>query len=294
MQKGLKILVPTSILFFLVWTIIQKWTLVFNQIASANFILLLASLVVLASTYVGGAYFWYKILQAISFQTSFKEVFRVFIVSNFGRFIPGVVLHYVVRVYLSKGLGLGVKEGLSTVFLEAYYNLAGAIIVSLLALPIAAKFFPPLWLFSVAAVVLSVVVFIQPVKVFALLPRLPYLGKYLPEVIYKNGFRGHLSLLGLSVGFFLLYGVAFFLLISAFVDNPLSRILDISGLLSASWVVGFLTPVAPGGLGVSDFSLASFLALAFRFNLFLAECLMFLLVIKLFGFDVVSSFKRSK
>lgn len=306
MKKMVKISTPLFILSFLIWTIAHNWSLVGDKIASANINLFLASLFILSLTYLGGAYFWYKILHLVSFQTSFQQAFRVFIISNFGRFIPGVVLHYVARVYLSKGLGLGVKEGLSTVLLEAYYNIIGAAMVSILALPMLAKFLPSSWLFLLVAVASLLIIFVQPVKIFALLSGFPYLGKHLAQVKYKNSFVGHLSLLGLSSALFLLYGLAFFLLSSAFVDNQMSRILDLSGLLAVSWIVGFLTPVAPGGLGVSDFSLAfllqpfydfslsSFLALAFRLNLFIAEGLMFLLVIKLFGWDVVGMFKKKE
>lgn len=306
MKKILKIITPPIILSFLIWTIVGNWSLVGEKISSANITLFLASLLILSLTYVGGAFFWYKILQAISFKTTFKEAFRVFIISNFGRFIPGVVLHYVARVYLSKGLGLGVGKGMSAVFLEAYYTLAGAAVVSILAFPVASRFINATWLLFSATVVLAVIIFFRPVKLFIMLKKAPFFGKYIPKVIYKNDLKEHLSLLGLSASLFLLYGIGFFLLSSAFVSNPLSRVLDISGLLSASWIIGFVTPVAPGGLGVSDlsfafllqffydFSLASFLALAFRFSLFIAEGLMFFLVVKLTGLNVLGIIKTNK
>lgn len=300
MQNILKKIIPAAILFFLIWTIITQWPQVKDKITAANPYLLMISFILLLITYVGGAYFWYKILQVINFKTSFKQAFRVFIISNYGRFIPGVVLHYVARVYLSRDLGLGVKEGMSAVFLEAYYTLGGALIVSLLALPWALKFVNPFWLLPLIAI-LCAVIFIIPVHIFLLLAKVPYLGKYLPTVMFKSNLKEHLNLLSLSVALFLLYGVAFFLLCSAFVYNPPSRIFDISGLLSASWVIGFITPVAPGGLGVADlsfayllqffysFSLASFLVVAFRFSLFAAEGLMFLIVLKFFGLNIVST-----
>lgn len=301
MRKILKTLLPISILIFLIWTIIQQWSFIGGKISSANPILLFASFLIIILTYIGGAFFWYKILLAISFKTPFKEAFRVFIISNFGRFIPGVFLHYVARVYLSQGLGLGAKEGISAVFLEAYYTLAGAVIVGIFALPLVIKFIDPLWLFTLSLALVAALIIISPLKLFLQLKRIPVLGRKVPSIIYKKELRTHLGLLGLSAFLFLLYGVAFFLLSFAFVPNPVFKVADVSGLLALSWILGFITPVAPGGLGISDlsfafllssfynFSLTSFLALVFRFSLFAAEGLMFLSVIKFFGFDVISS-----
>lgn len=306
MKKKLKILVPVSILVFLIWVIIQQWSSVGDKIVSANPILLFISFLFIVLTYIGGAYFWYRILLAISFQTSFKEAFRVFIISNFGRFIPGVVMHYIARVYLIRGLGLGIKEGISTVFLEAYYTLASAVIIGLLALPQLVKFINLYGVIFLSLVIFVLIVFIPPLRLFAQLKKIPYLGKKVPIVTYGQVWKNHLFLLGLSTLLFILYGIAFFLLSSAFISNPLFRIVGISGLLAISWILGFVTPVAPGGLGVSDlsfafllspfynFSLASFLALVFRFSMFLAEGVMFLVVIKIFGFDVVSKSRKNE
>lgn len=305
MKRILKIIIPVAILLFLIWTIISQWAGIENEIVAANPILLLTSFFLLVVTYVGGAFFWHSILKAVNFKTSFKQAFRVFIISNFGRFIPGVVLHYIARVYLTKGLGLGVGKGITAVLLEAYYTLGGAVIVSVLSLSIILKYVNLFWLLPVWLVFIGLVIFVLPSRIFLLLVMLPYLRKRIPAVSFKVSIKQHLFLLSLSVVLFLIYGLSFFLLSSAFFYNPLARILEITGLLSASWVIGFITPVAPGGLGVADlsfayllqplysFSLASFLVVSFRFCLFLAEGLTFLLVIKLFGLNVIDVKKKS-
>lgn len=309
MKKVLRILVPASILLFLVWTLVVHWSTVAGKITSANPIPLFISLLVLILTFIGGAYFWYKILQVLSVRISFKEAFRIFIISNFGRFIPGVVVHYVARVYFAKGLGLSVSESLSSVFLEAYYTLIGALIVSMLSLPTVLKLVTKtsvdIWLSWVLATTILVLIVVIPTKkIFVLFSRMPILGRALPPQGITGGFKEHLMLIGISTNLFLLYGIGFYLLSASLIGSSITHILDFSGLLSTSWIIGFLTPVAPGGLGVSDltfaflltpfysFSVASFLALAFRLGLLLAESIVFLVVIKLFGLEVTAPGKN--
>lgn len=304
-QRIVKALISLTILFFLVWTIFNNGSLVWNKIAAANPIFICLSVFFLGLTYLGGACLWFMILKGFSKKIEFKEVFRIFIVSNFGRFLPGVALHYVARIYLSKSLGLSVPERISAVVLEAYYTLIGGTIVAMLALPIAVRFTALPWLLYLVAVVLLAVIFIAPPRLaFLLTSKIPILGKHIPIVSGEGrASKNHLKLIGISILLFIIYGAALNILIFAFAGGSFNYLSEITGLLSASWVVGFLTPIAPGGLGVSDlsfafmlqyfynFTFASFIAVTFRFLLFAAEGIMFLLVLKLSNFDIVN-FKK--
>ena len=307
MQKIFKILIPILVLLFLVWTISKNGPLVWGQISTANLMVVSISMVFLGLTYLGGAFLWFLILKDFSEKVEFGEVFRIFIVSNFGRFLPGVALHYIARVYLSKSLGLKVSDRVSAVVLEAYYTLAGGVIGAVLALPIAVKFTTLPWILYLVAVGLLILIFMAPPRIaFLLASKIPIIGKHIPVIgIKKTNKKHHLKLIGMSVGLFLIYGTAFNILIYAFAGNSLMQLPQITGLLSASWVIGFLTPIAPGGLGVSDLSFAfmlqyfynlsfaSFIALTFRFLLFIAEGIMFISVLKLSNFDIVNFKKMS-
>ena len=307
LNRTLKFLVPVFILSFLVWTVLGQWPTVASQIINANYSLLGLALLILVLTHVGGAYFWQRILQSLSVSVPFKDCLRVFIVSNFGRFIPGVILHYIARVYLSRKLGIGTKESVSSVFLEAYYTLVGALLISIFALPVLINFikFPfsfynPFFILFIV-VLMSAIVFVSPNKFFVFFTKIPYLGNKIPKVAIKKNKSEHLWIICISSSLFFLDGLAFYFLTSAFVYNPLQRVFELSGMFSSTWIIGFLTPVAPGGLGVSDlsfafilsafynFPLASFFVVLFRFGLFLSEGTVLLFVIKLFGFNLINS-----
>lgn len=313
-NKILKILAPVLILSFLTGIIIKNWSVVQNQITEANFFFLFLSLFILTLTHFGGAYFWQKILQNLSVGIPYKECLRVFIISNFGRFIPGIVLHYVARAYLSKNIGIGVKDSLASVFLEAYYTLAGAIVIGTFALSVLVRLFTQTLLklsFSIsefelvllALAILSLIFFLPPKNVFAAVVKIPFIGNKMPQISFRKNFSEHLWMIIVSSILFFLNGVAFYFLSAAFIQTPINRVFELSGLFASSWIVGFLTPVAPGGLGVSDlsfaytlssfynFSLASFLAMVFRFGLLLSEGLVFIFVVKLSNFNLIKSSK---
>lgn len=307
MGKVLKILVPASILLFLVWIILQNWLSIREQFNHANLIFICLSLLILLLVNFGGAFFWYKILKTLSAKIIFKEALRIFIVSNFGRFIPGVFIHYVARVYLVKKLGLSAKEGISSVFLEAYYTLAGAMIVGLISLSTVLKLLSKrlLWneqLITIILIFILIFILFVPAKTICkFISKIPVMGKYVQITDIKQNFWEHLGLIIISSTLFLLYGLGFYFLSVAFLNNNLIDIISSTGLLSVSWIIGFLTPIAPGGLGVSDlsfayflspfygFSMASFLVVIFRFCLFITEGLMFLIVMKIFNLNIVSS-----
>ncbi|MDO8503262.1 MAG: lysylphosphatidylglycerol synthase domain-containing protein [bacterium] len=296
----LKITIPLLILSFLGWAIARNWSPIQERVASANYSFLVLSLLLLILGHAGGAYLWFKIL-ARGTKLNYKEAFRVFIVSNFGRFIPGVILHYVARVYLARKIGISTKEGILSVFLEAYYTLGGAILISLFALPLIFKIFNIPWqLFILVLLLVGLLIAILPSKVFRYAKKIPYLGKRIPPYPHQETFGTHTFFLIWSASLFLLNGVSFFLIALAFTNTVLSDLLVLSGLFAAAWVVGFLTPVAPGGLGVSDlsfafllttfydFPLAAFLTIVFRFGFLLSEGIIFLFIIRISGWDIIS------
>jgi len=300
-KRALKVLVPLIILIILGRAIIENWIQIQEKLVLNNPIYFLLFILCLVLTHFAGAYFWFKVTGLYSSKVSFKESFRVFVVSNFGRFVPGIALHYAARVYLSKKLGLKIKEGVSLVVLEAYYTLAGAFVLSFTAFPVVLVKIPNSWLITLLFFVALLLIFLTPPQiVFNLLKKVSYFRKIIPE--FKNfSFNWHIMLLLIPILSFFLNGLAFWFLSASLHEIELSKLIPIIGLFCISWAIGFLTPVAPGGLGVTDlslalllgsfydFSFASFLVLVYRFGLIFSEGIVFLFVVKLYGFNMVFS-----
>lgn len=309
MKSHFKLVLPILIIIFLVWTVLHSWSSLEGKLISANYLYLFLSLIILVGAQVGAAYLWYKLLPRG--KISFRESFRIFVFSNFGRFIPGVVLHYLARVYLAKKSGIGVKEVILSVFLEAYYSLLGSAIVSLLAISYVKKYLPFSQFIIIIFVVAILFVFLlSPTKVLSIARKISFMKNKIPTFEVSLSYKTHIALTIWTVFLFLLNGISFYLISRAFGQVPISNLAVFTGLFSASWIVGFLTPVAPGGLGVTDlsfaylllpffdFSEASFLSLLFRFGFIMSEGIVFLLVWSVYGrernknYTLVSSIEK--
>lgn len=296
MKKILKLTVPLLIISFLLFIVIKNWQSVDFDIKKINFSFLFLALVTLVFANIGGAIFWKSLLSFFSFELSFKQALRIFTISNFGRFLPGVAIHYFARIYLSKSSGLSLAKSTSTIILELYYTFCGGLITSLFSLNFLLSRFNLLSNFYYL-IILGFVVFLilNPRKIFLYIRKIPFFNKKVPE-IQNLSFNNHLKLLLFSSFLFLLNGFAFYLLFLA-INNSISFLL-ISGLFSLTWLIGFLTPLAPGGLGVSDLSLAfllsssyslplaSFLTVMYRVLLICSELLVFLIVMILNNFNL--------
>lgn len=289
MKSCFKLVLPILIIIFLVWTVLRSWSSLEEKLISANFLYLFLSLGILVGAQVGAAYLWYRLLPPN--KISFRESFRIFVFSNFGRFIPGVVLHYVARVYLTKKKGIDVKEVVLSVFLEAYYSLLGSAIVSLLAISYIKKYLPfSQFIIIIFIVAILFVFFLSPVRIFSIARKIPFIKHKIPIFEVPLSYKTHIVLTIWTAFLFLLNGISFYLISRAFEYVPISNLSVFTGLFSASWIIGFLTPVAPGGLGVTDlsfaylllpffnFSEASFLSLLFRFGFMMSEGVVFLFV----------------
>lgn len=292
LKNLLKILIPTLILFFLFYTIVSNWYSVKDNLLTVNVFNLIIPLTILMVTFLGGAFFWQKILSDFNLKIPYFETLRIFTVSNFGRFIPGVVVHYLARVYMSKKIGIGVKQSAMTVVLEAYYTLVGAILIGGLGLSILAdliNFSKEFFLFLYLLIVL-ITLFLPPRILLTSVSKLPFLKK-IDIKIARFNYKKHLFLCLLSAVLFILNGIAFYSLSFNFYGLDVKYLPVIVGLFSLSWITGFLTPVAPGGLGVSDLSFvfllspfytfpeASFLVVLYRIGLLAAEGLVFMTVL---------------
>lgn len=299
LKKILKVTIPISVIAFLVLTVAKDRETVSLQLNSANPFFILCSVAVLVLTFLGGAFFWQIILGSLNYNLTFKRSLKIFIVSNFGRFIPGVFLHYIARVYMAKKAGIGVASSAVSVLLEAYYTFCGAAIISIFGMTFIIDWLklPGVYIY-IYLLFLILIISLNPKFVFKTSKKIPILKSKVTSLNFDINYTAHLKLLLLSSFLFFLNGLAFYLLSLAF-KNGVFSLLELSGIFSASWIIGFLTPVAPGGLGVSDlsfayllssryeFAIGTMLVLLYRAGLIVSELLVFLAVLWMSKLDIL-------
>ncbi|MFC4892658.1 hypothetical protein ACFPDQ_06305 [Pseudofrancisella aestuarii] len=159
--------------------------------------------------------------------------------SNIYKYLPGNVFNYVIRQVVANKLGIGHKTLIQSNIIEAILIiittfLASSIILTFIyRLPIDnyLKFFNFYVLVAVLVVVFIVLI---------------YLYKYKKINIFMYS-----SILMYYLTFFIGVGLIAWYILNFQMDIKISYLL-ITAIYSLSWLVGFVTPGAPGGIGVRE------------------------------------------
>lgn len=288
-------LVFISVIFgFLFWNIYRNWPTIKSFPWIFHYQNLVLLIIFLLPIYAINAFSWHLLLKALGAKTSYLKNFRIWVFSNYGRFLPGVIWQYAGRVYLSSQAGIPKTIVTTAVVFEALLTIIVAalvILISLLILPLPVQlqesqnFFIAvaftafglllitLFLLSNEKFFIKVLFCLQKItkKVDITLIKIQIIKKLLPVLIFSFFLE------------FLFGGSVLFFLSRFAVALPFSSYPLFIGIYAASWLLGYITFFAPSGLGVQEitlagllsfytpFPIASVIAVAFRISLMTSE-----------------------
>jgi uncharacterized membrane protein YbhN (UPF0104 family) len=237
-----------------------------GQIVAYRWNLDCISLVVASSLMLSAAalyaYLWRLILQGLGASLTYRKSYRIFFLSQLGRYIPGKVWSILGLVYLSEQEGIPKVISGASVTLQLLLQVVSGVVVFAVTLP--------LWgnADSVAGNLALLALF--PIGLILLHPALVKRGLNLalrlsrqPEIEVSWNYRYLLGQLALWGGFWLLNGVAYYFLIQSIASSPLPNAFVLAGIFSIAWVAGFLSLLTPSGLGVMEGTLALLLSFYF-------------------------------
>lgn len=294
MKNILKFLIPVGLLAFLAWNVARDWNEVLGYWQNFRAFPFIVSFLFLLSIYPEGAFAWHNLLKKMGIHRNFRKTLFVWIVSNTSRYIPGKIWQYIGRIELAqREVGIARSATLLSVLAEIFFSVTAAVLVSLATLPF--------WGFIRGGSALWV--FLIPLPLLLLHPNISSRAINLIARITKRKISQFNLQLGINESLlvipwfilnFVLNGVALvFLTASLGLSVDISKILIFSGFYAFSWVVGYITLFAPGGVGVTEaslayllsysmpFSLAAVIVLSYRFFLSIGEFLVFLVVLKI-------------
>ncbi len=208
------------------------------------------------------AYLWKVILDRLGTPLSYRKSYRIFFISQLGRYIPGKVWSILGLVYLSQKEGVSKIISGASVTLQLLLQIVSGVIVFALALPF--------WKGLESSVGLLALIVCVPVGLVLLHPALVTRGVNLAlrltdqaetELSWSYGYL--LGQLALWVGFWLWNGVAYHFLIRSLDSSPLPNVVVLAGVFSIAWVAGFLSLVTPSGLGIMEGALTFLLSFYF-------------------------------
>ncbi len=196
------------------------------------------------------AYAWSTSLQQFARPAVNPEAaMQLYAFSTFAKYLPGNVFHYAGRQIAAARLGYGQKAPAQATMVEILGHIVAVGLLLLLLLPfssegvsqllsLAASHLQP-WVIAVALVLLAV-------ASGGLL--VPKLRRFLPPLDLR--LAGFLALL--QVSFFALAALLGLWLAIAILDLPATDWPFLIFVYLTAWLIGFVTPGAPGGLGVRE------------------------------------------
>lgn len=214
----------------------------------------LATLVVLV-TYALLIEGWRRILMAWDSTLPFNDAARIWFLSNLGKYVPGNIWSLTAMGVMARRRGLSALAAAgSSVLMQTVSLATGAGIVMVTG----AKLLGEPLLVGAAAVLLVVLLLLAP----RFLPPLAgWAGKLiareiLPPTIPRTSVWTAAVASALS---WLFYGVAFELFVRGLLGTAAGELSSYIAVYTAAYLLGFISPIAPAGLGVRELTLAAFM-----------------------------------
>jgi uncharacterized membrane protein YbhN (UPF0104 family) len=223
----------------------------FEWRVDAGFLVL--SIVAHVGVLAWGVWIWSRVLRHFPARpVPYPVLLRIWSLSNAARYIPGAVWQFMTAAQLSRGAGLPGVLALTSMLVHVALSLLAAITISALSLPfreLGLELLAPAW--ARTTVVLLCFLVVHPAVINQMLRLVPRALRR--EVLVWTGrWADGAGLLVLSVGSWLLYGVAYTLFVASLAPLSPAAFPTLTAVNALSFMAGYLAVLAPGGIGVRE------------------------------------------
>ena len=217
------------------------------------------------------AYGWKMILVVLSKQTvRYKDAFAIYAKANMGKYLPGNVMHYVERNLFARNLGLDQRA----VLLSTMTEISGLVFVSVLVgIAFEGKHLWNLLKVLIDYKYILVVLLLSCLLVLLILAFRKKIEEILKNINVKEFCKVFIKVCPAYFCFVLLGGIVMGILFEAILPDVVTTkvLLRIVASYTIAWVVGFMIPGSPGGIGVREFVLLFLLGEYFPEDILLAN-----------------------
>lgn len=210
-----------------------------------------------------GGLAWYLLLKGLNEPAILGQTLVLFGLTNFAKYIPGNVGQYVGRLALAQRYGLAVSGVGFTLVLEASWEILASSALGVTAIVVAGQTIsfagvPKIWQLVLIALAAASAPFVG----------VWVLNKWRPGPLAKLSRGGAMrfpekrSLYSVFLLYILMFiAMATSLYLAGYgIFNVRGHFWLITGIVAVTWVVGFVTPGAPGGVGVREAILVAAIA----------------------------------
>jgi uncharacterized membrane protein YbhN (UPF0104 family) len=251
LRKVLQYLALAVIAFFLGRVLYGNWEEVRTYQWSFDYSLLALSLGGMLASLCLYAWQWRFSLQRLGAAVGFIKVLRIYFIGNLGRYIPGKVWQFLGWFYLFEREGVNPVQTLTSIAVnQVVQNITGLALAFVVLAGLRSTELSG-WLLPFLIVIPLGLVVIQPSVLEKLLNWGLRLFKRGPVVIELTAWDlARFAALHLLI--WLSYGLAFYIFTRALYPVPLEWLSAWAGIFAGAWTLGFLSFLAPGGLGVRE------------------------------------------
>jgi hypothetical protein len=205
--------------------------------------------------YIWTAKVWGYILAALGYRVEAGWAIRTFLLTNIAKYLPSNLLHLYGRTLAAKQVGVPTGPASLSVILDSILVIASAWILGLMSVP-------KQGILASCLGLILILVLIHPkiLRFFVQRLKLPFKAKAGEEHLSPPEIQRYpLKLLLGEIGYVLLRGLGFVFTVYALTSVPLTLIPRLISVYSIAWLLGYVTPGAPGGIGVYEITLIGLL-----------------------------------
>jgi glycosyltransferase 2 family protein len=220
---------------------------------------LLVSVVLGSMVLLWGVAIWMILLRSCGIEVEYRQLARVWFLSNLSRYVPGMVWQFVSLGKLGAAIGLPVGLAVTSLLAQMIFMLLAAALIAILFLPL------PLagelqagvsllrWLTPLSLLLVHPAVIRTALRFVAMLARKPLME-------WRGSWFAGIRILALCVIAWFASGLAFLLFLQALTPITGTAFLTVTAINSVAFLVGYLAFFAPGGLGFREGALAVLLS----------------------------------
>jgi len=254
-----QILCVLAIFAFLGWQLTKNWQEVQRYHWQLRLGWAAAAVALVLIALAADIFIWNLTLGKLGGRLTFRQAAPIYMLAFVARYLPGKVASLATRLLLTERQGVSRAQALGSILTELLLRVVAALLVFAGSLPFwsqtgrLSQAYPLFILIPIGLAVLH-----PRVLQWLLDLSLRRLKREPVKVPFK--FSDILLLLALLCLRWVGYGFGFYCLVGAVTPALQSQVITLIGMAAAVWAVGFLSVIAPGGLGLSEGLLAYLLA----------------------------------
>ncbi|MBI5868955.1 MAG: flippase-like domain-containing protein [candidate division Zixibacteria bacterium] len=253
-KRWLTIITVAVVGYFLVRSIVSQWDTVSHYQWSLRWDWLLLSAALVWIDFVVLILLWRFILKRIGQHTMpFWTAYRVWFLSNFGKYLPGKVWTVMGMVVLLKAEGYSAAPVLVSAILNQALSILSGLALSVIVLGAGTFGNIPVPVLAGIAVLLLAILY-PPLLQWGINLGLRIVRR--DPITISLPFATIAGLFVVYLATWIAYGGAFWLLLLGIGIHPSGSFLQIVAIFAASYLIGFLALFVPGGLAVREGALS--------------------------------------